>query len=190
MTPEDLQLDPEFFLTRKPLILYRLARARYANLSGIGAAYAPGRWNRAGEEAVYTSTEIGVPVLERLAHTPKDLIPSNLAMMKIRVSGNWSLMKNGIFDPSTNGTFWFYRDLASARREFIAGPRSFAVGVLPFAVAVPSVIVPAWNVVLYPRAVGFWSHVALESVDAFTFDPRLFPQDASVEPQAEPEKLA
>ena len=83
MTPEDLPLDPEFFLTHQPLTLYRLARARYANLSGMGAAFAPGRWNRLGEEAIYTSTEMGVPLLERLVHTPKDLIPSNLAIMRI-----------------------------------------------------------------------------------------------------------
>jgi hypothetical protein len=50
---------------------------------------APGRWNLAGEEAIYTSTEMGVPLLERLAHTSKNVIPSNLAMMKIKISGNW-----------------------------------------------------------------------------------------------------
>lgn len=88
MTPEGHELDPGFLFTHKPLTLYRLARARYANLSGVGAALAPGRWNREGEEAIYTSTEIAVPVLERLVHTPKDIIPSNLALMKIRVSGN------------------------------------------------------------------------------------------------------
>lgn len=71
MTREDLQLDPELFLRQQPLTLYRLARARYANLSGVGAAFAPGRWNREGQEAIYTSTEVGVPVLERLVHTPK-----------------------------------------------------------------------------------------------------------------------
>lgn len=66
MTPEDRELNPDFFLQHQPLILYRIAKARYAHLSGIGAAFAPGRWNRRGQDAIYTSTEVGAPVLERL----------------------------------------------------------------------------------------------------------------------------
>lgn len=181
MTPGDLQLDPEFFLNHRPLILFRLARARYANLSGAGAAFAPGRWNRLGEEAIYTSTEMGVPVLERLVHTPKDIIPSNLALMRIRVTGNWETHKNALIDPQTNGCIWFYRDLDTAKEHFARSDYSlYAMGLNPFAVAVPSVIIPVWNVVLYPKGVGFWEHVSLESVDAFEFDPRLFPEDATM----------
>lgn len=182
MTSEDLQLDPEFFHTHQPLILYRLARARYANLSGAGAAFAPGRWNRLGEEAIYTSTEMGVPVLERLVHTPKYLIPSNLAMMKILVSGSWQQpYPNYVMDPQTGGCIWFYRDLATAKSDF-----NDLVRVLrPFAVAVPSIIVPVWNVVLYPQRRGFWEHVSLENVEPFEFDPRLFPEDAMMKPPEE-----
>jgi hypothetical protein len=51
----------------------------------------------------------------------------------------------------------------------------------PFAVAVPSVIVPVWNVVLFPQGRGFWDHVSLESVEPFEFDPRLFPDDIAKE---------
>ncbi|MGH9560146.1 MAG: RES family NAD+ phosphorylase [Terracidiphilus sp.] len=157
MTPEDLQLDPEFFLKNQPLTLYRLARARYANLSGAGAAFAPGRWNPPGKEAIYTSTEMGVPVLERLVHTPKNLIPSNLAMMKIRISGDWEMQKSALVDPRTGGFFWFYQDLASARIAFKRRLPMFAAGVDPFAVALPSVIVPVWNVVLFRKDAGFGS---------------------------------
>ena len=183
----DHALDPDFFQTHQPLTLYRLARARYANLSGIGAALAPGRWNRSGQEAIYTSTEMGVPLLERLVHTPKDLIPSNLALMKIRVSGIWKPHKNGLFNPNTRGGLWFYHSLADAKEEFQgASPMMFvdslnSFGTISFAVAVPSVIVPVWNVVLYPRVTGFWDHVSLESVEPFQFDPRLFPEDTPAE---------
>jgi len=125
---------------------------------------------------------MGVPVLERLVHTPKDLIPSNLALMKIRVRGHWEEHKNAIIDPQTGGSIWFYRDVATAKNRFNTGSHLFAVGINPFAVAVPSVIVPVWNVVLYPQGVGFWDHVSLESIDAYQFDPRLFPDGAVVEP--------
>jgi len=112
---------------------------------------------------------------------PKDLIPSNLALMKIKVSGNWELQKNALIDPQTDGCLWFYRDIAKAKDHCSSGSHLFAVGMNPFAVAVPSVIVPVWNVVLYPQGTGFWNHVSLESVDAFDFDPRLFPEDTPVE---------
>jgi RES domain-containing protein len=166
LTPEDQSLDPDFFMDHQPVTLYRFARAKYANLSGMGAAVAPGRWNRAGQEAIYTSTDVGVPVLERLAHTPKELIPSNLALMKIRISGAWEAHKNALIDPKTSGCVWFYRSLAEAKQDFNA-PVRFAGGINPFAVAVPSVIVPVWNVVLFPQGIGFWNHVSLENIEPF-----------------------
>jgi hypothetical protein len=96
--------------------------------------------------------------------------------MRIRVSGEWEAQKNALIDPKTSACLWFYRSLAEAREAFDS-PRIFAVGINPFAVAVPSVIVPVWNIVLYPKGFGFWDHVSLESLEGFQFDPRLFPED-------------
>jgi RES domain-containing protein len=154
LTPEDRALDPNFFLEHQPLTLFRLARAKYANLSGVGAAQQPGRWNRPGQEAIYTSTEIGVPILERLVHTPKDLIPSNLAIMKIQVSGEWEFRPDGLMDPNTNAFVVFYPTLFEARRKFQNILDPFAGDLDIFAVALPSVIASVWNVVLYPTAPG------------------------------------
>jgi RES domain-containing protein len=181
LTRDDLQLDPAIFLTHPLLILYRLARARYANLSGAGAAAAPGRWNRLDQEAIYSSTEIGVPVLERLVHSPKEIIPSNLAMMRLRVGGDWEIHKNATTDRQAGGCLCIYKSIREARDGFSNGPQGFAAGMNPFAVAVPSVIVPAWNVALHPGGTGFWDHVSLESIEPFEFDPRLFPDDVQAE---------
>lgn len=192
MTPEDRALDPSLLLDKSPIILYRLARARFANLSGIGAALTPGRWNAPGQEAIYTSTEAGVPLLERLVHTPKDLIPSNLALMKFRLTGSWDdgfidpdASFNGLIDPKTRGSFWFYSTLAAARDPSGGLHEMYSVlrriELEPLAMAVPSVIVPVWNVVLYPGAPAFWNHVHLESIEPFEFDPRLFPEEAQRE---------
>ena len=182
MTPEDRALDADFFLTQQPLTLFRLARARYANLSGLGAASAAGRWNRLGQEAIYTSTEMGIPVLERLAHTPKDLMPSNLALMKIKVSGEWQRGSgNTLVDPRTGGCMRIYSTLSQAD-EWHRKKHPELRGVQgDFAIAVPSIIVPVWNVVLYPKAMAFWEHVSLESIEAFEFDPRLFPENTPLE---------
>lgn len=182
MTPENRSLDPVLFLENQPLSLFRIARARYANLSGIGAAAAPGRWNFRGQEAIYTSTEVAVPVLERLVHTPKDLIPSNLALMKIRLAGQWEQQENALIDPNTGGCLWLYRTIARARDRFSGhSGMMFGGGIQPFAIAIPSVVVPVWNVVLYPTALGFRDHISLENIEPFEFDPRLFPDDAVVE---------
>jgi RES domain-containing protein len=178
LTPKGRVLDPQFFLQQKPLTLYRLARARYANLSGIGASLAPGRWNRSGEEAIYTSTEAGVPLLERLVHTSKDLIPSNLALMTIQLSGDWNVEDDRrLADRSGSGWIRLYKSLEEAEYEF---PEAWG-RMAPFAIAVPSVIVTAWNVVLYPEAPHFWDHVSLVGVEPFEFDPRLFPERTPAE---------
>jgi RES domain-containing protein len=161
LTPDHLSLDPSILFEFRQITLYRLARAKYANLSGAGAAQSPGRWNRPGQEAIYTSTEAGVPLLERLVHTPKDLIPSNLALMKLSLNPN---------------RLKVCLTLEAAQNEF-RNP-NFPPD---FAVALPSVIVPVWNVVLYPRMPGFWDNVTLESVDPFDFDPRLFPESTPLE---------
>jgi RES domain-containing protein len=166
----DLKLDPSLLTGQNPLRLYRLARSRFANLSGVGAALYPGRWNQAGEEAIYTSRDVGVPILERLVHTPKDTIPSNLAMMTINVSGDW-FRSGSLVDRQTLASIEVCSSLAGARD--VAGLHPHA-----FAKAVPSVIAPAWNIVLYPRRWGFWKHVTIESVVPFEFDPRLFLEQA------------
>jgi hypothetical protein len=45
----------------------------------------------------------------------------------------------------------------------------------PIALVTPSVIVPEYNVVLYPRPENFEPEfVRIESVEPFDFDPRMF----------------
>ena len=173
MTPEDRELDLGVF-GGENLTLFRLATARYANLSGVGAALYPGRWNRLGQEALYTSTEISTPVLERLAHTPKGTIPKNLAMMHIALRGNWQVFEDSIIDRQDRASIRLCKTLAEARRAF-ANPFDLS---LHFAIALPSVIIPAWDVVLYTGMQGFWNHVSLQVLEPFEFDARLFPDTA------------
>jgi len=171
LTPEDRELDPSSLFQSNTLKLYRLAKRDYANLSGVGAAKTGGRWNRAGQEAIYTSTEISTPWLERLVHTAKDVVPRNLALMEIHLD------LSGI--PATlNGPFTVHSSLKTAKFwSALLQPQTIP----PIAMAVPPVIVPVWNVVLYPDAPGFWDRVSLVSVEPVEFDPRLFPSDAIAE---------
>ena len=133
------------------------------------------------KRAIYTSIELGTCVLERLVHTPKDRIPSDLAVMKIHLSGSWVRTGRMAFDSpnalkpaSPTGTFSWYPTLDDAR----ARKRNIT---FELAIAVPSVVAPVWNVVLYPRAAGFWEHVSLASIEPFGYDPRLFPDETPPE---------
>ncbi len=180
MTPPHRQLDPSVLFRAKPLELYRLAKAKYADLSGLGAWKYGGRWNSLGEEAIYTSVEQALTVAERLVHTPKNLIPSNLVLMKIHLSGTWEEFEGTWKDTQTGGSIRVLRSLHQAE-DFFASRHQGALRAQPFAIAVPSVILPVWNIVLYPQQLGFWDHVSLESVEPFTFDRRLFPEEAQLE---------
>jgi hypothetical protein len=114
--------------------------------------------------------------------------------MKVRVTGDWGISDEEFLDPQmggrlffvssqTGGCIWFYRSIAAAKARFrVGGPNVFTIGNSVFAVAVPSVIVPVWNVVLFPQGRGFWDHVSLESVEPFEFDPRLSPDAISQQP--------
>lgn len=175
MTSPDAVLDSELLFRENPLILYRLARRKYADsLSGLGSAMYPGRWNDPGQEAIYTSIEPAVCVLERLVHTPKDRIPKDLVMMKITLKADWDRFADRIATDRRSHVY-FVHVPSLPTKDTVAIMREDLQDVL-LAFAVPSVIVPAWNVVLYPRSRNFWEHVSLLSVEPFDYDPRLFPE--------------
>ena len=50
--------------------VWRIVSPRYASgiLSGVGAAQYMGRWNRAGEQMIYTATTQSLAMLERLVY--------------------------------------------------------------------------------------------------------------------------
>jgi RES domain-containing protein len=63
------------------LRLWRLYSAQYGpGLDGIGGTFADGRWHRRGDRVVYFGLTAAITVLERLAHTDPDLLPSNLRL--------------------------------------------------------------------------------------------------------------
>ena len=142
---------------------------------------------------MYTSVEKGTTLLERLVHTPKDTIPSNLSMMSVAVAGGWTRLQHALVidgqsiqctslqDARTSASFLAVRSLREGQLVYGGLEQLPQTVFRPFAFAVPSVVVPVWNVVFYPEAKGFWEHVTLASVEPFVFDPRLFNEEADVE---------
>jgi hypothetical protein len=108
--------------------------------------------------------------------------------MTIKIKGQWMHGKPAIWveqrgyrttQSPEQGRPCFYTALSEAQQTF--GDGEFGGILHSFAVAVPSVVAPAWNIVLFPGAHGFSESVTAESIEPFEFDPRLFPENTPVE---------
>lgn len=66
--------------------VFRITKLKYNNdLSGKGAEIFGGRWNPIGIPALYTSESRSLAVLEVLAHTTKELMPTNYSLLTLRI---------------------------------------------------------------------------------------------------------
>ena len=58
------------------MIVYRIAPRAFAkDISGIGAAMHPGRWNQSGVAVLYTGINVEIALLEMLVHLPSGMTP-------------------------------------------------------------------------------------------------------------------
>lgn len=123
---------------------FRIARRKYADLSGDGARVYGGRCNRPGVPAVYASQSIALAVLEVLVHLDKSEMPLDYVVMAIRFPG---------------------RSVTRLRSPVLgAGDRPV--------LRVPSVVIPReYNYVLFPGVAGF--EAAIEWIETLDFDRRL-----------------
>ena len=121
----------------------------------------PGRWNRKGQRAVYTSISRALALKEILVHLPKNSRPEGYSLMTITLRPTNVIVR---------------RTLRSARRWFATiGQALSEDSDDPIALITPSVIVPEYNVVLYPRPVAFEpDFVRIDTIEQFAFDSRLF----------------
>ena len=65
------------------MILYRIARRPYADLSGTGARLFGGRWNSEGKAMVYLTSSRSLAMLEALVHLSPTNIPDDFCIMTI-----------------------------------------------------------------------------------------------------------
>jgi RES domain-containing protein len=76
--------------------VFRITKRKYsADLSGIGAAMNPGRWNKRGSPVIYTSETRELALLEILVNTPPMMVP-DLDLLTIKIPGDsWTLVDAG-----------------------------------------------------------------------------------------------
>ena len=65
------------------MILYRIVKCAYADLSGTGARLYGGRWNSEGRSMVYLASSRSLAVLEALVHLSPTNIPDGFCIMTI-----------------------------------------------------------------------------------------------------------
>jgi RES domain-containing protein len=132
--------------------VYRIARRKWIdNLSGSGA---PGRWNEAGRQMLYTASSIALALLEMLVHVERDQLPDYMWRMAEVPDDFVEKLDYTPIDPSRYGS------------ERLETPGSTV------ALAVPSVIVPEPNVLLNTVHTDF-SRIRWGDPVALELDPRL-----------------
>ena len=67
------------------MIVWRICREEYANLSGIGAYLYGGRWNSQGNSVVYTATSLSLALLELFPSLRKGSHPKGYVSLEIHI---------------------------------------------------------------------------------------------------------
>lgn len=145
---------------------WRIARRRYADLSGIGGLVSSGRWHQAGHEVIYTATSVALAALEYAVHTGER--PADSVLMKIYVPENAVLTIEQRIGGTLPGNWAFVEpQTQQLGSEWLISRDSIAL-------EVPSIIIPLErNLILNPKHPGFIDVNLVETVPFF-FDPRIF----------------
>ena len=142
------------------MLLWRLTRAPFADLSGEGARLYGGRWNSPGSAVVYTTMEPALAVLEVRVHLdlPFELLPDDYVLMAIDTD---------TLEPEIGPTLIDSEACQAYGDQWLSEQRSLLL-------QVPSVIVEeSHNVLINTRHVDM-SNVRIVSTRPWSFDHRLF----------------
>ena len=140
------------------MVVWRICRAPFADLSGNGARLYGGRWNSPGRSFLYTAENAALAVLEVRVHLDLDwsLLPGDYVLMAMDTATMASEVLIDVpVDPLAVGDAW----LASGRSALLR---------------VPSLIVPESANVLVNVAHPDARRLSVASVRPFVFDARLW----------------
>ncbi len=130
------------------MILFRIAtetRQYLADdLSGRGAAVSPGRWNEAGQAALYVASSRALAVLETAAHLQTSGLPLNRYLLEIEIDPRiWR--KRTRWDPQALPVGW---DAIPAGRSSVQVGADWLAAGKTALLEVPSVVVPEESAVV------------------------------------------
>jgi RES domain-containing protein len=129
------------------------------DLSGMGAAKRPGRWNEEGQPALYTSPSIAIALLETAAHVDDGGLPMNRYLVEITVpAALWTARE--ILDTTKLSKTW---SAIPAGRGSVKPGSDWLRGMTAAILVVPSVIVPEEPATLinpkHPDAAGMSARI-------------------------------
>ena len=146
-------------------IVWRLASGRHPPLDGEGARRAGGRWNSAGQPAVYTSESLALCLAESLVHLPGDL-PRGYQSFKIFVPDDAiEVLDVTSLIEKWQSDLFFTRNIGD---RWLTARRSLAL-------VVPSVILPESSNLLLNPMHSRANELRVLDQQPFSFDPRLRP---------------
>jgi len=138
--------------------VWRICRARFADLSGNGAQMIGGRWNSPGRAVVYAARDAALAVLEVRVHLdlPSHQVPDDYLLVRIEFDNVVAEILHDTPDmPRDIGDDW----LRSGRSALLQ---------------VPSVIVPESSNILINPAHPDAAEIRIASSRPFRFDDRLW----------------
>ena len=147
------------------MILYRIVKCNYADLSGTGARLYGGRWNSEGRSMVYLTSSRSLGVLEALAHLSPTNLPNDYCLMTIEAPDSFQEVESQSL-PQNWHDFTEPNSLKQIGNKFLQENKYLLL-------KVPSAIVEEeFNYLMnpmHPKA----TKVKILSSKPFHFDPRL-----------------
>jgi len=144
--------------------LWRLYRAQHGpGLDGLGGLFSDGRWHSRGRRVVYFGASAAIVVLERLAHTDPDLLPTDLWLGYFEFSEAVSEVKIEELPDDC-----LHDENATRRRG-----EGWRLGNSSCLLMVPSAILPEESNFVFNPLHNEAKHLRLIRERAFRFDPSL-----------------
>lgn len=151
------------------MIVFRLAKSKFAaDLSGLGARIAGGRWNSPGTALLYTSESRALCTAEIAVHTGLGLLPSDYQLITMFYPDNAPV---SVIMPEQLAPGWRLFPHPAFTR--IIGDK-FAAENRSLVLKVPSAVVPGdFNHLINPAHPAM-AEVKILGMEVFDFDQRMF----------------
>jgi RES domain-containing protein len=147
------------------MILYRITRRPYADLSGTGARLYGGRWNSEGKPMVYLTSSRSLAMLEALVHLSLTNVPYDFCIMTVETPDD-------ILEVPVNTLAPHWDEYPEPNNLKVIG-NNFLAEKKHLLLKVPSAIVKEeYNYLLNPLHPDA-GQVKILSIDPFVFDQRL-----------------
>ncbi len=140
------------------MVLWRICREKFADLSGRGASLLGGRWNSPGRPVVYAAEAAALAVLEVRVHLDLD----------------WSLLPNDYVLLEIDAAAAEIEQIATLPADTIAAGDAWLSSGRTAILQVPSLIVPESRNLLINPLHPDAANISIASSRAFAFDHRLW----------------